>query len=83
MQDYSTEKTFKFSDSKQSRTLIVKANGGSVDVLYKMQNDFVSAAVISTDSVKVIETYQQIIKIVPTGGAQYSISLGYAGEEVE
>lgn len=69
---YTDTQNFQFRD-RLPRVLIVKANGGSVEVQCKAGDAWVTSDTISESSAMEMFFGHALIRIVPTGGAEFDI----------
>lgn len=56
------------------RTLVVKANGGSVQVEKKVGNDWVVTDTVSADGAYRMDLGQTLTRFTPVGGAAYEVT---------
>jgi len=74
---YTTAKTFHPTEfSGPERTIVVKANGGKVEVFAPIDleaDQWIKAGEYTTDDIDPVFQGNASIKIVPTGGAEYNL----------
>ena len=74
---YTAEKTFLPTEfSGPDRTIVVKANGGTVEVFAPLDfeaDEWISSGVYSADEVDFTFHGNCPLKIVPNGGAEYNV----------
>lgn len=70
---FSTTQQFQYVE-RLDHTIAVKTNGGSVSVQVKVGNDWVVTDTIASDGARIIYTDNLLFRVVPSGGAVYTLS---------
>lgn len=64
-----------FSPFENSGVIVVKANGGQVEIQYMIAEspeEFITHRVITEDGANEIHVRRSVVRVVPSGGAEYS-----------
>lgn len=75
MRKFPTTETFEFASTRETRLLLVAANGGSVTIEVWDGDSWHVADVYSVDVAKEYYTQGGKMRFTPAGGATYSLDL--------